>query len=620
KAFRPEDIIDALSRPDPKGNRSRSRLFSSREHQDAQELFQLVSSCLQEEATDVDSEVARDHGLAEVHRDDGDHPRKDVGSKNVFEGLTANRRSCVQCGYTEAVMHFSFDNVTLPIPRASQCKLEDCLAEYTRMETLDDCVCRKCSMLATLSALKEEADHLAAHAAAKKSSQSRQRKADRARALQQAVQDLLDNNRIEQDIPGVELKRVTSSCSTKQAMIARPPPVLVLHLNRSAYYGYGHASKNSCAVMFPEILDLTPFTTSGALSTIPSSPISSHPNGSAKTSSPRTSATPILYRLAAIVCHYGSHGFGHFVTYRRKPRPSSNGHRSRQVAQLGHPRIAHSLDCTCSTCTMLGRIRDYEPLDPNKPDVAPEKSNRGWLRISDDQVEEVGLKNVLSEVSGTFMLYYERVLVDSGSSSRARKTSISRKSPPPALHVDTAAGAKMQPYIHVTMSASTNGGLPGSAVDGGGRSLRHRGHAQGGIPGASSPRSSEETITQDNVRLSREEDEDPGTPKAASASQDLPPVDFPRSAMSRSSSGRIVRNVTLAPLPPNHSRSRTTSGASSRSAASASPIVVSAPPLSGLSSARTYGAPPLVMETDPSLLPPGSARTKARFTPPPTPL
>ncbi|KAG8982369.1 hypothetical protein FRB90_006844, partial [Tulasnella sp. 427] len=217
KAFRPQDIIDALSRPDPKGNRSRSRLFSSREHQDAQELFQLVSSCLQEEGVDVDGEIARDHGLAEYQR--GEQPRKE--SKNVFEGLTANRRSCVQCGYTEAVMHFSIDNVTLPVPRASQCKLEDCLAEYTRMETLDDCVCRKCSMLATLSELKEEADRLAAISAAKEESKSKRRKAEKARALQQAVQEALDNNRIEQEIPGVTLKKVQSPCSTKQAMIAR---------------------------------------------------------------------------------------------------------------------------------------------------------------------------------------------------------------------------------------------------------------------------------------------------------------------------------------------------------------------------------------------------------------
>ena len=38
-------------------------------------------------------------------------------TKSVFDGLTANRRSCVKCGYTEAVMHFGFDNWQLAIPR-----------------------------------------------------------------------------------------------------------------------------------------------------------------------------------------------------------------------------------------------------------------------------------------------------------------------------------------------------------------------------------------------------------------------------------------------------------------------------------------------------------------------
>lgn len=37
-------------------------------------------------------------------------------SKSVFDGLTANRRSCVVCGYTEAVMHFGFDNLQLSLP------------------------------------------------------------------------------------------------------------------------------------------------------------------------------------------------------------------------------------------------------------------------------------------------------------------------------------------------------------------------------------------------------------------------------------------------------------------------------------------------------------------------
>jgi ubiquitin carboxyl-terminal hydrolase 1 len=41
--------------------------------------------------------------------------RGEIG-KSVFDGLTANRRSCMECGYTEAVMHFAFDNWQLAVP------------------------------------------------------------------------------------------------------------------------------------------------------------------------------------------------------------------------------------------------------------------------------------------------------------------------------------------------------------------------------------------------------------------------------------------------------------------------------------------------------------------------
>jgi len=37
-------------------------------------------------------------------------------------------------------------------------------------------------------------------------------------------------------------------------------------------------------------------------------------------------------------------------------------------------------------------------------------TNRGWLRISDDSVEECGIERVLAEGTGAFMLYYERAV------------------------------------------------------------------------------------------------------------------------------------------------------------------------------------------------------------------
>lgn len=112
-SLRPLEIIQALSNHSTSGGKHKiNSLFSSREHQDAQELFQLLSECIKEESAAVDKEASRDRGLSL-----GDIGGSGPIGKSVFDGLTANRRSCVECGYTEAVMHFGFDNWQLAVPR-----------------------------------------------------------------------------------------------------------------------------------------------------------------------------------------------------------------------------------------------------------------------------------------------------------------------------------------------------------------------------------------------------------------------------------------------------------------------------------------------------------------------
>ena len=112
-------IIESLSYTEPG---KRSPLFSSREHQDAQELFQLVTEQLKKEATGMEAEQKTDRGFAGVNGLPGSAnlaPRVDLSRASVFDGLTANRRCCVECGYTEAVMHFSFDSWQIPLPRVA---------------------------------------------------------------------------------------------------------------------------------------------------------------------------------------------------------------------------------------------------------------------------------------------------------------------------------------------------------------------------------------------------------------------------------------------------------------------------------------------------------------------
>ncbi|EJD36922.1 cysteine proteinase [Auricularia subglabra TFB-10046 SS5] len=350
------------------------------QHQDAQELFQLVSECIKNEAGAVDKEGSRDRGFGTLLQ----NSERRIAT-SPFDGLTANRRSCVDCGYTEAVMHFAFDNWQLSVPRASSCRLEDCLADYTRIEVLTDCICRRCSMVATHNRLLHEVERLAeGRENDEAATYSKKKRGRETRKLEARVKLLLDEGRIEEDVKGLKMERVFSSASTKQAMIARPPPVLVLHLNRSMHFGT-YAGKNSCHVLFPEILDLTPFTTSGQLSTRPEAPISAPPGlvSRSLTPTPASYAAPrVLYRLSAVVCHYGAHNFGHYVAFRRKP-PVTN------------PIMLHALGCPCEACVKRGPLRDRG---------AP------WLRISDDSVEEVPVERVLAETQGTFMLYYERIV------------------------------------------------------------------------------------------------------------------------------------------------------------------------------------------------------------------
>lgn len=183
----------------------------------------------------------------------------------------------------------------------------------------------------------------------------------------------------------------------------KPPPVLALHLNRSMHYGQ-YAAKNNVRIAFSEILDLTSFTTSGNLSTVPSIPISTPPPNIPRSTTPIPAHYAIprtIYRLSAVVCHYGQHSFGHYVCYRRKPRPPSSGD-----ARFAPPKLADPLGCECEKCERFSPVRDEDDAF----NAERSRPGHGWLRISDESVREVGIETVLQEGSGAFMLYYERVV------------------------------------------------------------------------------------------------------------------------------------------------------------------------------------------------------------------
>ncbi|KAF7353355.1 USP domain-containing protein [Mycena sanguinolenta] len=153
-------------------------LLASHEHQDAQELFQLLSECVREEGARVIREGGRDRGLGfasilstargAVSNEGEDEVEAGMGT-SPFDGLTATRRACVRCGYTAAIRHFAFDSVQLALEGAGGgwggTTLPALLRAYTTLEVLQDCPCRRCALRATARRLQEEIARLEAPSA-----------------------------------------------------------------------------------------------------------------------------------------------------------------------------------------------------------------------------------------------------------------------------------------------------------------------------------------------------------------------------------------------------------------------------------------------------------------------
>ncbi|KAK5815315.1 hypothetical protein F5H01DRAFT_309215, partial [Linnemannia elongata] len=410
KAFRPRAIVHALESSrskDSKASGYHSNIMN-REQQDAQELFQIISSALSSEENTiqklqstrplVDLEFLKK--LVGMESNNLDHQVKKMES-NPMIGMLASRLSCMQCGYTEAVRHFTFDNLSLSLPSAHSCNIEDCLQQYITLESLNDVVCRKCSLIATLDRYTSEFEEMSRRRISNQTLTKAEKAAKKSKLLQQRkILEAAIKSDVEKALPDIKLSKVVSRHCTKQVMLAKPPSVLCLHFVRSQYSNYGTVSKNSCHVRFPEYLDLSPFCTTGVLLTRPNLPMSisehdlermgydrsgsssSASSGLDKDSEP--ARKKVLYKLQSIVVHYGGHSYGHFIAYRRKPES--------MVSMVGP--VGLGLDGATN-----GSARSGSYCGSGR--------REDWFRVSDETVESVSLENVLG--SNPYMCLYEKV-------------------------------------------------------------------------------------------------------------------------------------------------------------------------------------------------------------------
>jgi ubiquitin carboxyl-terminal hydrolase 1 len=353
--------------------------MSSWQQQDAQEYFSKIMDDMERETTKALKTAPGTAGLQEVGSLDTAKASSSVEQntaaqrRNPLDGFLAQRVACTSCGFSEGLSMIPFNCVTVPLGRNYSYKIQDCLNEYTSLEEITGVECARCTLLRTKSQLEQmtiESDDSNDHSVPSSVSLPPQL---RAMALQrlQAVEQALADGDVSDDTLNkrcqISKKSRVSGTKTRQAVVARAPQCLVIHVNRSVFDEYtGAQSKNLAEVTYPKLLNLGPWCLGTTKNAGDQEEWRMNPSRSMIGSS--GSDTRTQYILRAAVTHYGRHENGHYICYRE------------------HPEYTKDVDNDAvSTHT------------PSK-----------WWRLSDDDVSAVSEDHVLGQ-GGVFMLFYERL-------------------------------------------------------------------------------------------------------------------------------------------------------------------------------------------------------------------
>ncbi|KAI0123074.1 ubiquitin hydrolase [Xylariales sp. AK1849] len=383
------------------------------EQQDAQEYFSKLLDEIDKEAakaaksqhklSGLESATTRDDTEDSQHSDDSGYQSMSTLSKanpevkivrNPLEGMAAQRVACVQCGHSEGLSMIPFNCLTLNLGVGTlQHDLYELLDSYTQLESIEGVECAKCTLLKVQRLLK-----ILVNRGKEMGTPDAQLQEPRSRL--EAVDLALEEDDFEEKTLKEKCKissqHRSSSTKTKQAVVARPPRSLAIHMNRSLFDEMtGNKWKNLAAVRFPSTLDLGPWC-------LGSADESKLCQGSTFQwlSDPKTSMiagdvypskiTGPMYELRAVITHQGQHENGHYVCYRK------------------HTRLPPNLEDPASADG-----NEAEGVDDEKTlaDTAsnPQVVGDQWWRLSDESVWEVSEEAALAQGGGVFMLFYDCV-------------------------------------------------------------------------------------------------------------------------------------------------------------------------------------------------------------------
>ena len=375
---------------------SELKSMSSWQQQDAQEYFSKMMDGLDKDAAKAKSLRSMTKGFEALSVTDGEsedgraltpqtsrmsqlpEELQSVMARNPLEGLLAQRVGCQQCGYVEGLSLVPFNCLTVPLGRQWIYDVRECLDEYTALEPINGVECAKCTLLRARTQMSQILERLSemsnldgkddynSHLATSRE--------DTRKRLELVIQALDDEDFIDSTLKKCQIpaKSYVSTTKSRQAVVARAPKALAVHINRSIFDEMtGEQSKNHATVKFPNRFSLGPWCLGSQNEDSKETGVenwNTDPRESmiSDTEDSNDLSSVPSYELRAVVTHYGRHENGHYICYRRSP--------------------------------YLVKRADDEDAEESAP----------WWRLSDEEVTEVSEDTVLAQ-GGVFMLFYEQV-------------------------------------------------------------------------------------------------------------------------------------------------------------------------------------------------------------------
>lgn len=258
--------------------------------------------------------------------EDAEHKAFKMNLITPVDGVSAERIGCLVCGEVGGIRYSVMSGISLNLPRKesyySSVSLQELLDEWINPEIIEDVNCNRCGLEQTKQFLQE-----------KITEGTNEKVAQLFKSRLAEIEAELKQPHITDEVfEKLSIKQmIRKTKKSKQIYMSRPPALLSLHINRSVFDPRTYmVVKNSSNVEFPAVLDLSPyvvepqdvdldarmpFRRGDAPLEEPKGDEDEDGQANGNTHIPKN--PELQYQLKAVIAHYGTHNYGHYICYRK---------------------------------------------------------------------------------------------------------------------------------------------------------------------------------------------------------------------------------------------------------------------------------------------------------------